>query len=221
MFQQKNKIFEINNLKIVDFENSHCPEWIVEDVVKKDIYGIKNIEFKPDDIILDIGANVGIFSVYMAKLHPDVRIIGLEPAKVNFKHFRATIRANNVKNVETIKLAITSDGRRINIATNEGNPGGSTIYSNRKTGKYFNYCSSITLDDFITKKKIEKIKLLKCDVESSEHEVFMDFKQWGKIEYIGIEIHEPRRYDKNYSKQALLDLLQSKIPPDKLAVSYA
>ena len=46
-----------------------------------DNYGVlaKGIEFRQGDVILDVGANEGLFSILMSKLYPQTRIIALEP----------------------------------------------------------------------------------------------------------------------------------------------
>lgn len=57
------------------------------EVVTEDIYRLQKLEFIPD-IIIDIGANVGIFARYARFLFPGATIICVEPDPANRKIFR-------------------------------------------------------------------------------------------------------------------------------------
>ena len=52
---------------------------------------------KPEDIFLDIGANIGIHSVFASKLAKEV--IAFEPSKKTFKHLLKTVELNNCDNI--------------------------------------------------------------------------------------------------------------------------
>jgi len=213
------KLYDFGVIKVVDFENAKGGiGWIIKDIISSDCYGIKNIQFQPNDKVIDIGANIGIFSIYLAKLHPEIKVYSFEPSQVNMDHFLQNIQLNHVTNIEPIQLALTNDRRRVKIYTSEGLPGGSNIYCTG--GKHYSECKSITLDDFLT--EIGNVKMIKCDIENAEHEVFMNLEQWDKIEYLSMEGHEPYQLlDKKYSKDALYKLLTSKFQKDKLQIFFA
>ena len=44
------------------------------------------INIDPGDVILDLGANEGVFSIMMAGLFPRARIIAMEPVGRTYKH---------------------------------------------------------------------------------------------------------------------------------------
>ncbi len=57
--------------------------------------------FTPDDVLLDVGANVGIYSIAAAGL-TGCRVVGLEPFPVNIAAARANIAANDLEALVTI-----------------------------------------------------------------------------------------------------------------------
>lgn len=58
------------------------------------------------DLVLDIGANVGIFSVYAAKANTTAKIYSFEPSGEAFARLNQNIRANNLQNVTTYNVAV-------------------------------------------------------------------------------------------------------------------
>lgn len=213
------KLFEFELFKIYDFHGAESPGWIYRDVVTKDLYGLNSgtMSFQDDDIIIDIGANVGIFSVHLALMHPNVKILAYEPSAENFRHLMMNLECNNIKNVIAHNLALTCDGREIEIGIGEGNTGGACMYD-LTSGNHRNKCQSITLDSIVN--NYPKIKLVKCDVEQAEYEIFENFKGWEKVEFLAGETHPPP-YCTSLNRDGLIQLLKSKIQPNKLFLMEA
>lgn len=64
----------------------------------------------PDgDTFIDIGANIGIYSLYMAATHPDSRVIVVEPVPVNRGRLSENIRINKFKNIDILHYMIGPD----------------------------------------------------------------------------------------------------------------
>lgn len=105
----------------------------------KDIYDFVSIGFKEGDVVVDIGGNIGIVSIYLAKRFPFLKIYVFEPGKQNYENFLKNIKLNNIPDgVITIKnLAITGDGRDIELVVNLLNSEGS---SNSSLGWASNTC---------------------------------------------------------------------------------
>ena len=76
----------------LDYKNNHfffeetptAPALVNE--IFQDNYRIfeRGIKFEPGDVVLDIGANEGLFSIMLAKLYPYLRIIAFEPVPRTF-----------------------------------------------------------------------------------------------------------------------------------------
>lgn len=61
----------------------------------------------PDDgIVLDIGANIGVMSYYLAKHYPDRKVLAFEPIPYNFNNLKKIIQRYKLKNVRAFAYAL-------------------------------------------------------------------------------------------------------------------
>jgi len=130
----------------------------------------KNIKFKSNDIALDIGANIGWYSMLLNKLMPDTgRIFAFEPDPFNFSLLSENILLNQANNVCAINKAV-SDKREFKTLY---------LYSNRNLGRHslldINKGSGIRietvqLDEFLQENNIDlsRVKFVKIDIEGYE-----------------------------------------------------
>ena len=67
-----------------------------ETLLTKEPYTIEWIDgFQPDDVLLDIGANIGAYTIYAAAVR-GIRVISIEPSTENFANLCRNIRENNI-----------------------------------------------------------------------------------------------------------------------------
>lgn len=173
-----------------DTETSAVVATTVQEIFVEDCYGLKNLSFKKGDTIVDVGAHVGIFSIYLAKKFPETRILAFEPAEINFNLLLKNIILNGVKNISAFKLAVCKDSfSELNIYFNECFSNASNIFFKEK---YFNKAKTISLDDITKNNNIKKIKLLKIDCEGSEYDIIYNSKLFNNkiIDQLAIEIHK-------------------------------
>src|ERR1022692_1968378 len=63
---------------------------------------------KPDDVCLDIGANVGVYTLVMSDLAPQGRVHAFEPSSMNFKCLQKNIADNKLANASALNLALSN-----------------------------------------------------------------------------------------------------------------
>jgi len=101
----------------------------VADEFQSNNYNIDKLKVNEGDVLLDIGANVGLFSIIAAKSHPGLQLIAFEPQVLNFLLLHHNIaELGIVDRVSAVNRAMTSDGRDILMAFNKINCGGSQAY---------------------------------------------------------------------------------------------
>lgn len=215
---------EINgiHLKIKDYSTSVLTG-IVTAELRDDAYNIEQIPFGPGDVVVDIGANIGIVSIYLAKRHPGLIIHAFEPLPPNYDRLISNLRLNNVRNVVAHPLAITQDGRAFEMIVHlASNPGGGTGYlanMNLPNHSYYTV-QSTTLDRVFAEHKISRCRLLKIDCEGAEYEILLNTHCLSQVDYLSGEFHMNQRLaNQGYSAQALIDRCQQYLPPGHLKVS--
>jgi len=181
-------------LNIVDVESSETMKHMVEQVFNQDEYNIRKMNFEDGDVVVDIGANVGSVSLYIAKKYPNVKIYSFEAHPINYKNLIRNIESNNITNIVAHNLAVSHvDNELLNITLSPNNTGSSSIFKSLKTdNQLLNFdVQTICLDTIISTNNIKKIKFLKIDCEGSEFDILENFKQINMIEVVNmsVEIH--------------------------------
>lgn len=155
---------------------------------------IFNVDFKPDDVILDLGANLGIISILLSKKFPFTKIYSFEASIINYNNLVKNINDNRCTNITAFNLAVWSKSDEIlEIPTSPTNSGGSSIFY--KPEFYQKYpvskVKTISLPDIFSQNDIKSCKLMKIDVEGSEYEIFKNLtsEYYTKINNLAIEFH--------------------------------
>jgi FkbM family methyltransferase len=134
--------------------------------IESDFKVIKKL-LKPGDIIFDIGANIGYFSLYMSKKITDSgKIYAFEPVSTTFKRLQENIILNGYKNIIIEKYALFDKKERREIFLSYAHDRNSLVADNPLQKKEIVDC--ITLDEYIIKSNVSKISLLKIDTEGAE-----------------------------------------------------
>lgn len=124
---------------------------------------------RPGDVFLDLGANIGYFSLLVANDFPSAKIISFEPIKALFQNMNDNISLNNIKNISTINAAVgeINDEEDLFVSAPD-NLGMSSFkqpenYSGKKEKVIV-----VTIDDWFKTSGLSKIDIIKLDVEGSE-----------------------------------------------------
>jgi FkbM family methyltransferase len=136
---------------------------------------------KQSDIIFDIGANTGVYALIAKTLRPDSSVYAFEPVKRVFNKLRANNNLNNY-NIHCNELAVSNyDGEGVFYDSASEHTYSVTINKQLITSSTIETkISTITLDSFIEINQLQKIDLLKIDVESHEVEVLQGFERYIK-----------------------------------------
>lgn len=150
------------------------------------------VETQPK-VIVDAGANIGLTSIYFANKYPGAKIIAIEPEQSNFKILEENIAP--YPNIILIQAALWHKNEEINlIDPGLGKWGFMTEMKDSSEDLSGNFCHTVTamtIDKIMKDYNLERINILKIDIEGAEREVFSDTSSWiGKVDSIIIELHE-------------------------------
>ena len=146
----------------------------------KEIEYLNEISKNQNSIFLDIGANMGYYSIMASDFGFD-KIYAFEPLPKMIKRMSKNIKINNLENlIEIIPFALGNLKKKVDIYEGVENLGGSSIINYNKSNNK-SEVNMITLNDFISQKSIKNICALKIDVEGFEDRVLMPFFKYCPV----------------------------------------
>jgi FkbM family methyltransferase len=161
---------------------------------------------KADDICFDIGGNIGFFSLLMAKRAHSGKVHVFEPIPLNAAMIRANAELNSFKNIIVNNVAMGSEEGNATFSVSTD----SAYSSMRATGRYSEAQSIevplFTLDSYARHHNIERIDVMKVDVEGAEEMVIK-----GGAELLQDSARRPR--------VVLLELYDLNLAPFNTSVS--
>ncbi|MFH1325755.1 MAG: FkbM family methyltransferase [archaeon] len=127
-------------------------------------------------VMMDIGANCGMFTIPTAKmLGKNGRVISIEPDKKNIKLLKKNVGLNNLKNVDVIEKGVFSKKGKMTFYLDDIGTGGHSLLKSEVKKKEI--ISVDTIDNTLSKLKINHVDLIKIDVEGVEIEAFKGAKK--------------------------------------------
>ena len=139
---------------------------------EKKIVNIFKDHVKPGDLCIDAGAFIGLHSVKLSELvGPSGKVFSFEPIPFVCECLRTTVADGDYSNIQVIckPLSDTIDTPLSFVSDLDGKSA-VDIYR-RKSFKYSFDLLSTTLDYHLRNQNLEKLKLIKIDVEGSEWNV--------------------------------------------------
>ena len=124
---------------------------------------------KPGDVFLDLGANIGYFSLLVAINSPSVKVISFEPVASLFQNMNDNISLNNTKNITTVNAAVgeMSEERELFVSAPD-NLGMSSFHQPENYSGKKERVRVETIDDWFRTSGLAKIDIVKLDIEGSE-----------------------------------------------------
>lgn len=126
------------------------------------------------DTVLDIGANRGLFSYWMAKsVGPEGRVLSFEPQPEMQEQLSLMRKRFGFHSVELIQKGLSDKPGVLTMARPENNWGGASFENRTHQCAMENFdVEVICLDDFIRENEVSGVTFVKCDVEGHEEKVF-------------------------------------------------
>lgn len=155
--------------------------------------------------VIDLGANVGLFSNYMSWKKEVRRIYALEPTSVAFDELKKQFYYFN--NVLPRKLGIHYFNGKAKIYVDENQSILSTFLNDTIKTKTFEEVDVMTLPEFMNSVNFPTVDLVKMDIEGLEYEVFnsMSDRDVQRVDRWIVEYHA----NENKNAEILQDRLQS------------
>lgn len=170
-------------------------------------YNFDPIRFRKGDVVLDIGAHVGLVTIYLAKKHRGITVYAYEPVPDNFAKLVCHLWLNGLLGrVHPYQLAVTADGGDRVMVKGGHHSGGATAFHDFEREPFT--VRSTTVPAILEEHDITRVRLLKLDCEGAEHEILGTADGWlERVSHIRGEIHKVSTpYDAVGSASAVPDV---------------
>lgn len=169
-----------NNRKLIFSTPSAMTRWRVESIYTKEPWTLEWIEsFQPGDVMVDCGANVGMYSIWAAATR-GVKVFAFEPEAQNFATLNKNIQFNNLQsNVKAYCLGLSDHSGLFDLHMADMRIGGSCHsvgepldFEHKPMSTLFvQGCIAYTLDSLINNKFLPIPNHIKVDVDGFEPKV--------------------------------------------------
>ena len=131
---------------------------------------------------IDIGANIGLISLYVSRNVPDVKILALEPGLLQRSLFGLTIAKNKLaEKILLFPYAVSNTEGLTSFVTYENavdGAGDGLVGTGRVTSATRSIpVETITLDKFLSRYKVNQVDVIKIDIEGAELLAFEGAKE--------------------------------------------
>jgi FkbM family methyltransferase len=196
---------------------------VVREIFEQRRYAHDGFELRPTDVVVDVGANVGLFALWAA---PQVsRVVCAEPSPGGIECLKLNVEANALSNVVIVEAAIGKDGGPLDMVTYPGwellcHADGfqQSMFMRFLTrlgrlnpdapGRQRFSAPQVSLARLMDDHELARVDYLKIDCEGGEYETLrnMDAAHWERIEKVSMEFHE---YSDTHHHRELVSILQA------------
>jgi len=229
----KAQLFHLpNHLRVFHMNRSET-QWLYEEIFVDQSYLKHGITLKDGDCVFDIGANIGLFTLFVHEKYPNAQVYAFEPIPSVFELLHSNVvlyglsthlfqygLSNQEKEAKftfyphwSSMSGLYADIQEDKATTRAKIHNQSELWTehtdelltDRFTSETIT-CQLRTLSAMIRENAIQQIDLLKIDVEKSELDVLggIEEEDWQKIRQIVVEVH-----DRDDRLAQVVDLLKS------------
>jgi FkbM family methyltransferase len=159
------------NLKI----KADLDEWIQQHIYFLGTWDERGIKFlknnlKKADVFFDIGANIGAYSLVASKIvGTDGQVHSFEPVSEVFERFQYNIKLNGLINITANRNAVYQSSEVLDLfVSSKENAGMSSIFHHDTESGIIEKVQAITIDGYVEKMNIQRIDMIKIDIEGAE-----------------------------------------------------
>jgi FkbM family methyltransferase len=154
-------------------------QWVFTDLKsfggERDILAILTAELQPGDVVYDIGANMGLHSVFLGQAVGERGLVlAFEPERHYCERLRANLALNGLKNVVIYPLALGDHSHTSDFLPSERGRAAPRLAEVKPENSNLSSLQTVRVvhgDELVQRDKLRLPRLVKIDVEGYEHAV--------------------------------------------------
>jgi len=142
----------------------------------------------PPKTIIDAGANIGLTAIFFAAKYPNSKIVAVEAEAANFRMLQKNVAA--YPNILPVHAALWSHDGEIAVGQPDpkGGAGGEWAFVTHEGEG--DRVRALTMRTLMEESEIDKLDLVKMDIEGAEREVFKSCDWTESLKCLMIELHD-------------------------------
>jgi len=167
--------------------------------MEEDILRCWEATAKEAKVVLDVGANAGIYSLAALAIQPDATVHAFEPTPEIAARLRATAKLNGLDHLYVHEAAVSSKNAKAILKRFRGELGaneGMNFISEDLADSDGESVPTVSLDQFCQDQSIDHVDLLKLDIQGHEHSALWGAEcliKAGRVGTIFMELNWARR----------------------------
>jgi len=154
--------------------------------------------------IIDLGANIGLASLYLASAYPSARIVAVEPNRENFELLKTNLEDLIQENRCVPVQAAVWSTRKVLTADPQCLPDAYNAYrllEQPSRQNALDHVQGLTMPEILATSDVQQVDLLKVDIEGAEMELFRNDLSWlDRVGAIAIEFHGRSRDESGFDQ---------------------
>jgi FkbM family methyltransferase len=151
--------------------------------------GEYDLDLGRPSVIVDAGANVGLSTLLFANRYPETRVIAIEPDPANFSML--TLNTQSYTTVSRLQCGLWSRATQLAITNPTDDPWGFRVVETIDGD-----IPALGVRDVMEAYRLDRIDVLKMDVEGAEREILSTYDAWGEdVGIIIVETHDDPLHD--------------------------
>jgi FkbM family methyltransferase len=142
------------------------------------------------DVVIDAGANVGVFSTFLLRANPSLRVLAIEPAEENLAYLKHNFETFGGRAQDIIAAALGPEPGTAHFQMSERSLDHRVVDTNESSDHVVTV-PVVTLDQVLEQAGVDRVALLKLDIESAEYALLdaISDATLSRFDRIAIEPH--------------------------------
>lgn len=175
-----------------DIRSGSTDRGVVNEIWIRRDYSPDGFAIRPTDTVVDIGAQIGSFTVMAGTIAKAGRVISFEPTSLNFPFLKKNVELNRLSNVHVYKKAVASQNGTAEMTLSDTNSGGHSLLTEFTPSGQKETVETISLPSIFSQEKVRVINFLKLDCEGAEYDILYNCPDdtLNHIEKMAMEYHQ-------------------------------